>query len=144
MNIVSSIASHIPYLRRFARALTGTQASGDAYVAATLEAVVEGTGAGDPAPTRLTLFRAFLRIWGSIPVNKDGTADPENRLMQTTHSRLEAITPLPRVAFLLNALEGFNTEEMAPCERRRCVTRRRSSISAWPAARSPPISPPTC
>jgi DNA-directed RNA polymerase specialized sigma24 family protein len=113
MNIVSSIASHIPYLRRFARALTGSQASGDAYVAATLEAVVEGTGAGDPAPTRLSLFRAFLRIWGSIPVNQDGTADPENRLMQTTHSRLEAITPLPRVAFLLNALEGFSTEEMA-------------------------------
>lgn len=113
MTIVSSVASHIPYLRRFARALTGTQASGDAYVAATLEAVMEGTGAGDPLPTRLSLFRAFLRIWGSIPVNKDGTADPENRLMQTAHSRLEAITPLPRVAFLLNALEGFNTEEIA-------------------------------
>jgi len=113
MTIASAIATHIPYLRRFARALTGTQASGDAYVAATLEAVVEGTSAGDPPPTRLSLFRAFLRIWGSIPVNKDGTADPENPLMQTAHNRLEAITPLPRVAFLLNALEGFSTEETA-------------------------------
>jgi DNA-directed RNA polymerase specialized sigma24 family protein len=112
MSVVSVIAAHIPYLRRFARALTGTQASGDAYVAATIEAVVESSGADAPSPTRLSLFRAFLRIWGSIPVNHGGTADPDNPLMQTAHSRLEAITPLPRVAFLLNALEGFSTEEI--------------------------------
>ena len=40
MTISQAISSHIPYLRRFARALTGSQASGDAYVLATLEAVV--------------------------------------------------------------------------------------------------------
>ena len=113
MTDISVIASYIPYLRRFARALTGTQASGDAYVAATLEALMEGTAASDPLPTRLALFRAFLRIWGSIPVNQDGIADSDNKLMQTAHSRLEAITPLPRVAFLLNALEGFSAEEAA-------------------------------
>ncbi|HWY82022.1 MAG TPA: response regulator, partial [Roseiarcus sp.] len=38
MSISDSIAPHIPFLRRFARALCGTQAAGDAYVAATLEA----------------------------------------------------------------------------------------------------------
>ena len=27
------VAQHVPYLRRYARALTGNQASGDAYVA---------------------------------------------------------------------------------------------------------------
>jgi DNA-directed RNA polymerase specialized sigma24 family protein/CheY-like chemotaxis protein len=113
MTIASAIAAHVPYLRRFARALTGTQASGDAYVAATLEAAMEGTAAGAPPPTRLALYRTFLRIWGSIPLNRGGTADPENALMRTAHSRLEAITPLPRVAFLLNALEGFGTEEIA-------------------------------
>ena len=40
MPISQAIASHIPYLRRFSRALTGTQAGGDAYVLATLEAIV--------------------------------------------------------------------------------------------------------
>jgi len=123
MTVVSAIAAHIPYLRRFARALTGAQASGDAYVVATIEAVVEGSGPDTSPPTRLSLFRAFLRIWGSIPVNHGpvshgpanhvGTADPDNPLMQTAHSRLEAITPMPRIAFLLNALEGFTTEEIA-------------------------------
>jgi len=113
MTIVANIASHIPYLRRFARALTGNQASGDAYVAAAIEAVMEGATPESQPPTRLALFRAFLRIWGSIPVNRGGTVDPENPMMQTAHSRLEEITPLPRVAFLLNALEGFATDEIA-------------------------------
>jgi len=117
MTIVAAIASHIPYLRRFARALTGTQASGDAYVAATLEVVLEGAGPNSPEPSRLSLFRAFLKIWGSIPVNAGTTdptgGDPDTALMQTAHNRLEAITPLPRVAFLLNALEAFSTEEIA-------------------------------
>ena len=40
------VAEHLPLLRRYARALTGSQASGDAYVAAMLEAL---TIAGDPA-----------------------------------------------------------------------------------------------
>ena len=40
MSISDAIAPHIPFLRRFARALCGTQAAGDAYVAATLEAIL--------------------------------------------------------------------------------------------------------
>ena len=41
MSMSSRIAPHIPYLRRYSRALTGSQASGDAYVAAVLEALME-------------------------------------------------------------------------------------------------------
>jgi DNA-directed RNA polymerase specialized sigma24 family protein len=44
MSISDAIAPHIPFLRRFARALCGTQAAGDAYVAATLEEIL-----ADPA-----------------------------------------------------------------------------------------------
>ena len=40
MSVSQAIASQIPYLRRFARALTASQAGGDAYVLATLEAIV--------------------------------------------------------------------------------------------------------
>jgi DNA-directed RNA polymerase specialized sigma24 family protein len=36
MSKAHAVAQHLPYLRRYARALTGSQASGDAYVAATL------------------------------------------------------------------------------------------------------------
>jgi DNA-directed RNA polymerase specialized sigma24 family protein len=40
MSKAHTVAQHVPYLRRYARALTGSQTSGDAYVAATLEAMV--------------------------------------------------------------------------------------------------------
>ena len=51
-----SVAQHLPYLRRYARALTGSQASGDAYVAATLEALIQDPKVIDSnASTRIGL-----------------------------------------------------------------------------------------
>jgi len=44
MSISDVIAPQLPYLRRFARVLSGSQASGDAYVVAMLEAL-----AADPS-----------------------------------------------------------------------------------------------
>src|SRR4030095_3419706 len=40
MALAHAIAEHLPYLRRYARALCGTQKSGDAYVRACLETIV--------------------------------------------------------------------------------------------------------
>ena len=54
------IIRHIPFLRRYARALTGTQEQGDHYVMASLGSLLE-----DPAkldsdiPLRLQLFKFF-------------------------------------------------------------------------------------
>ena len=55
-----TIAAHLPYLRRYARALTGSQATGDNYAVATLEAVVQDRSIfdGTLAP-RVALFKAF-------------------------------------------------------------------------------------
>ena len=41
MSISKKIAPHLPYLRRFARAVAGTQVAGDSYVAAALEVLIE-------------------------------------------------------------------------------------------------------
>ncbi|MGL6043475.1 MAG: hypothetical protein ACRC1J_06080, partial [Sandaracinobacteroides sp.] len=60
MSVASQIAPHLPYLRRYARALTGSQATGDALVATTLETMIasrRGLPAG-VAP-RLALYRIF-------------------------------------------------------------------------------------
>src|SRR5208283_1758940 len=35
-----AVLQQLPYLRRYARALSGSQASGDAYIAATLESLI--------------------------------------------------------------------------------------------------------
>jgi len=107
----ASIATHVPYLRRFARALTGSQASGDAYAIATLEAIAEDTAV--ESLSKQGLFRIFLKIWGSVPVNQRNTPDSGNAVMRAADRSLEALTPLPRVVFLLRSLEGFSTTEVA-------------------------------
>ena len=55
MSMSQTLAPHLPYLRRYARALTGSQASGDAHVRAALTALLEGDKAlieGVPPPGR--------------------------------------------------------------------------------------------
>jgi CheY-like chemotaxis protein len=111
MSHTSTIATHLPYLRRFARALTGSQASGDAYAIATLEAIAETPGAAKPM-NKQTLFQVFLKIWGSVPVNHQLVQASDSALMVAADRTLEALTPLPRVVFLLRSLEGFTTAEI--------------------------------
>jgi DNA-directed RNA polymerase specialized sigma24 family protein/CheY-like chemotaxis protein len=112
MPMSKAIAPHLPYLRRFARALAGTQAAGDAYVAATLEVLIEDPSLFDQTiEPRVALYRTFLGLWNSLDINLKpespmGTASAIDR-------KLESITPLPRQAFLLCAVEGFSPEEAA-------------------------------
>jgi CheY-like chemotaxis protein len=114
MSISQAISSHIPYLRRFSRALTGSQAGGDAYVLATLEAIVADPAAFDAgADVRTTLYRLFLKVWGSISVNDHVDEVGFSGDEIGAHRNLEAITLKPRIAFLLSSLEGFNTAEVA-------------------------------
>jgi CheY-like chemotaxis protein len=110
-----AVVQHLPFLRRYARALTGSQTSGDAYVAATLESLITEPKALESMPNqRVALYRLFTKIWNSVTLN--GKADgapvtagpglaPEQHITQ--------ITPRPRQAFLLVALEGFSEDEVA-------------------------------
>jgi len=110
----ASIAANLPYLRRFARALTGNQASGDAYAIATLEAIAEDAALADgPLEPRQTLYQVFLKIWSSVALKHRTSNNPDNAAMRAADKSLEAITPLPRVVFLLRSLEGFSTSEIA-------------------------------
>ena len=113
MSIATAVAPHLPYLRRFARALTGGQSSGDAYVVAVLEAFIEDPNAfARDLPARIALYRAFVKVWDSISLNTDaGEAAPEDA--DSADCNLDAITPRPRQAFLLMALEGFSLSEAA-------------------------------
>ncbi len=110
--LAHSIASHLPYLRRFARSLTGSQASGDAYVASLLETLIADPSAFPRhlAP-RSALYRMFLTTWRSLAVN--GKADTLLGSSAIAERRLGAITPLARQAFLLVAMEGFSAPEAA-------------------------------
>jgi CheY-like chemotaxis protein len=113
MSIAKEIAPHLPYLRRFARALTGTQASGDAYVVAMLEALVLDPSAfpRDLNP-RIGLYRTFLTLWSSVGLNTADPSAPVTLGRTAVERNLEALTPRPRQAFLLRTVEGFSIEEV--------------------------------
>ncbi|MFD0987530.1 response regulator [Methyloligella solikamskensis] len=112
MSISKAIAPHLPYLRRFARALAGTQQAGDAYVAATLEVLVEDPSVfnSDIEP-RVALYQTFVGLWNSLDVNRK--PDISTDLASTIDRKLESITPLPRQAFLLCSVENFTPAEAA-------------------------------
>jgi CheY-like chemotaxis protein len=105
------VTQDLPYLRRYARALTGSQTSGDAYVTATLEAMIADPSVlEDASGPRVALFRLFTKIWNSLSVN--ATALPEEAL-RPGEQKLGNLMPLPRQAFLLVALEGFDEADAA-------------------------------
>jgi len=101
-----AIASDLPRLRRYARALTGNQASGDTYVSAVLEALAEDPATLEVGVT-LGLFRTFTRVWNSVEVNRQGTE------LLASDRHLSQVAPLPRQAFLLVSLEDFSDEQAA-------------------------------
>src|ERR1700750_952484 len=103
MSAAQTVTKYLPYLRRYARALAGSQSSGDAYVAATLEALVQDPKVLDTSmSTRTAVYRLFTKFWASVAVN-DKTATPEAGMAVERH--LAQIPALPRQAFLLVALE---------------------------------------
>lgn len=112
MALAHAIAEHLPYLRRYARALCGTQKSGDAYVRACLEAIVADTSVLDARlPPRVGLYRLFHRLWNSAHV--EVPAPSVKRDAAGVERRLSELTPARRQALLLTAMEGFNVADAA-------------------------------
>lgn len=111
MSYVEKFAPHLPYLRRFARALTGNQSSGDTYVRTALAGLAGGDIKIDKdLPAKTALFQMFLTIWNSSGAHlesKDGANG------DTPEGRVRQLTPRSRQAFLLNALEGMTASEIA-------------------------------
>jgi DNA-directed RNA polymerase specialized sigma24 family protein len=103
----------LPFLRRYARALTGSQKSGDAYVTAVLEAMLEEPesfpGGREP---RVALYRAFTKVWDSLAEKNKNVPNPDASRLPV-EKRLTQLTPRMRQAFLLVALEGFSEKEAA-------------------------------
>jgi DNA-directed RNA polymerase specialized sigma24 family protein/CheY-like chemotaxis protein len=111
MGLLERLAPHLPYVRRYARALTGDQTAGDAYVRASLEALAAGEASLPPQLTpRVALYRIFHTIWGGTGAKLESARDVSGLGDDATH-RLLRIPPRSRQAFLLTALEGFNASE---------------------------------
>src|SRR4029434_6855035 len=110
MSITESLAPHLPYLRRYARALTGSQQSGDAYVRAALTALLAGkTDLSNDLPPRVALYQLFHVIWASSSqLDQDVSVDVRQL---TPEERLRSLSSADRAALLLTAVEGFSLSE---------------------------------
>ncbi len=111
MSLSDRIGPHLPALRRYARALTGTQSSGDAYVAATLETIlVDPTIMPEGGNDKATLFGLLSRIIASFPISmmRGGIAPGEEAPFD-----LSVVPPIGRQALLLATVEGFGIDETA-------------------------------
>ena len=136
MTMTQTLAPHLPYLRRYARALTGTQSSGDAYVRAALSALLSGeqTLATNVTP-RAALYRLFQAIWSSASGHLDEDV-PEREIdsRASPEERLQSLEGSKRAALLLTAVESFNLEEAAfildetPEEIERAITEAQRNI----------------
>ena len=112
MSLGQELAPHLPFLRRYARALTGSQQHGDAFVRATLEAIVAAPNdfPRDIDP-RLGLYKTFHAIWSSANIEEEPAQASGAGEEGIAQARLARITPLSRQALLLTAMEGFTPDE---------------------------------
>jgi len=109
-DVADAVTISLPYLRRYARALTGNQETGDRYAAAMLEALLEDAtifvAENDP---RVALFRAFHLVWASAGAP---LGQPDTRLSRRAQDHMARLTPNTREALLLHAIEGFRHAEI--------------------------------
>lgn len=103
MPFMTSVAAELPYLRRYARAMTGSQKQGDAAVREMLEALADDPSGFDlERPVRTELFRVFHHYWRKEALPAFAEAGPISRLI-----------PRARQALLLTAVEGFSVQQAA-------------------------------
>jgi CheY-like chemotaxis protein/DNA-directed RNA polymerase specialized sigma24 family protein len=103
------VERELPFLRRYARALTGSQQRGDGYAVATLEAVIADASVVADAPDpKVALFGAFHRIWSSAGGALEKGIETEDLLEARAQERLQGLADNSREVLLLRTIEGFS------------------------------------
>jgi CheY-like chemotaxis protein len=110
MSASENLKTLVPYLRRFARALTGTQVRGDACVVAALETLLAGNTPDIPA--RIALYRLLLHEVNSRAADAV-TSPQQSPQVEPVQRNLSVLTPVARQAFLLVGMEEFTLEDAA-------------------------------
>jgi CheY-like chemotaxis protein len=109
-NISDALGQNIPFLRRFSRAMTGSQQSGDTFAAAALEAILADRSVLNGTDVKTGLFRVLYGIWASAGAPVD---DGESGAKAKAQKRLSQLTNNSREALLLHTIEGFSFEQIA-------------------------------
>jgi CheY-like chemotaxis protein/DNA-directed RNA polymerase specialized sigma24 family protein len=122
MSLGQAIAPHLPYLRRYGRAISGSQVRGDLLVSTMLEQLVaDPAQITDQPDIRTQLYRLLhLQVTQAAEsVESDGLHSPSDSASLSASpesiadARLRQLPSLARQALLLAALEGFSDSEIA-------------------------------
>lgn len=105
------ITAELPYLRRYSRALTGSQARGDKFTVATLEHLLKDRSPFEnDHPAKVNLFKCFHVIWSTSDQQFE---DAEEGLRSRAHGLLANLTANSREALLLRTIEDLSYEHIA-------------------------------
>ena len=113
----ATVAAHLPYLRRYARALTGSQAAGDACVRGCLEALLaDPTRDRAQLMSRTDLFVLFHKVHERLVWSQDDGEDDDlmdDPLDRGVAQRVRGLSERNRQVLLLTHTEGFPIPDVA-------------------------------
>jgi CheY-like chemotaxis protein/DNA-directed RNA polymerase specialized sigma24 family protein len=112
----ADIAAKLPYLRRYARALTGSQATGDEYVRTCLEVIARDRHRmADNVDPQIELFRLFHKVYASADPALAGArpAPGPPAGSEPALRTVMALPPIERQVLLLSALERYAFSDVA-------------------------------
>jgi len=111
LDFSEQIGADLPFLRRYARALTGSQTTGDTYAVATLEAILADRSVIEQAGSvKVGLFKCFHSIWTSAGAPLE---TPDNPLQSRAQDLLSRLTQNTREVLLLRTIEDFTFTDIA-------------------------------
>ncbi|MBT0959100.1 response regulator [Alphaproteobacteria bacterium KMM 3653] len=110
-NFSDLLAAQLPYLRRYTRALTGSQTRGDNYTVATLETILKDRSPFENENSiKVNLFKCFHAVWST---SGQQLSEPESDLHSRAHGLLANLTANSREALLLRTVEEFSVSNIA-------------------------------
>jgi len=138
MSLATEVARYLPFLRRYARALSGSQAIGDMNVKATLEVLIDQPSLfRTDIPSRVALYRVFQQVINNQSAKWNR---PKAAPTGVISERLSGVDQDCRQALLLTAMEGFSQADTA--EILECSTRDIEAMTAA-AVRQLTVQAPT-
>jgi CheY-like chemotaxis protein/DNA-directed RNA polymerase specialized sigma24 family protein len=109
----NSILKLLPFVRRYARALTGSQTRGDNYVRLCLETILAEPGRMEGEDAKLQLFKAFHDAWRAVDTQIASSRSSLSERGPQISRGLAALPSLERQVLLLTFLEEFSLEDTA-------------------------------
>ncbi len=110
-DLTSKIGANLPFLRRYARALTGSQTEGDKYAVVALEAILSDMSLFDhEVSDKVALFKVFHSIWSTSGAT---FSDSETGVAAKAQHHLSRLTSGTREALLLHTIEEMTFDEVA-------------------------------